>query len=210
MSTPDKMMHNPGHPADAITDHNEKAFQRAIFRTRETILSKNDIITWIDFELPIDYTKKQSDRLDLIGRDNKGAYVLCEVKFKGVSFKGNPNRGNGMPADACKQIINYFSTFRKQYKFFKFHNTTDPKEKCLLEDSFNPQKVRLMVIANDAYWKDCKNSNSPSSKMKINDAVECYSINIKEDEFFKKQHCKREKYTPELPECSWTRVTKYP
>lgn len=72
---------NPRNYAMCIHGISECAFQRAIILGEYSIVDKEDKITWIDIELPVDdSTSSRGKCIDLIGKDSQGHYVLCELK----------------------------------------------------------------------------------------------------------------------------------
>ena len=197
---PYKDMHNPGSPRVLIKDTKEKAFQRAIFYGGASELGVNDSVMWIDYELPVDYSEKKCGRLDLIGKDGNGRFVLCEVKFKGSS-----NRGCGCPSDACKQIDGYYRTMREQSMYFKFHKNAILKN---LDSTFASNKVRLVVIANDAYWRYWRERGALPCNHTTLPNVECYSVAVGEN-VFENQKGTADSYKPYPPEgiSFWCKVT---
>ena len=75
------MKSNPRDYSTLIKSTTETAFQRAIILNKTSIID-NEIVEWLDIELPIDKDRKNARGhcVDLIGRSAKG-YVICELKF---------------------------------------------------------------------------------------------------------------------------------
>jgi hypothetical protein len=146
----------PSSPGKAnlnkIKSTGEKAFQRAIFNRKETILNykelnRSDIINWFDLELPITFNQNSRRRcLDLIGfLDN--IPVICELKYYEIAPSNNP-------IYAVVELLVYYYFICCNYKKLDKYNIhhrivgNDFKWKTIAE---KPQP-KLLVAANIAYW----------------------------------------------------------
>ncbi|MFA5360063.1 MAG: hypothetical protein WC349_03870 [Patescibacteria group bacterium] len=135
-----------------IKSTGEKAFQRAIFNRKETILNykglkRTDIITWFDLELPITFNKNSRRRcLDLIGFSDN-VPVICELKYYEAT------RSN-QPIYAIVELLVYYyfihCNYKKLDKYDIHHHliNNDFKWKVIAEKA----EPKLLVAANSAYW----------------------------------------------------------
>ena len=90
--------HNPKVFTTEISHVSECAFERAIILGKYSILDGKRV-DWLDIEIPVAQSGKPRDRcLDLIGKDEDGRYVLCELKFRRRS------EDNGNPREAANQL----------------------------------------------------------------------------------------------------------
>lgn len=193
-------MHNPHKTLTRIKDVCEKAFQRAIFNGVKSTVDGGDI-TWIDFELPIGKSQSGRDRcFDLIGIDENGRYVICELKFSRKSD------GNGGPDKAGVQVIEYLKDLKKVCKGYKFHDGArlgylKPLNEKTLENA------RLIVAANDEYWRRWYHTDKRRRLHPLNRSVEYYSVAVESDCFFNQKGL-LEHFKPILPKSasSWKRV----
>ena len=167
----------------------ECAFQRAIIQGGTSTV-KGEKITWIDIELPVYGNKSRGKCIDLIGKDSKGNYVLCELKFRKKSDNGGPN-------EATEQLKEYYS-YIKNAEDLKSRDLqhTNAKEKIDWERVAG-ENTRLFVVANEFYWntwlKPSKKQEKPFDK-----DVEYYSVNI--DRYvFEQQKVNSTTYTPKMP-----------
>lgn len=173
-----------------ITDTAERAFQRAIIQGK-TSLVKGEEITWIDIELPVYGDKSRGKSIDLIGKDSKGNYVLCELKFRKERDSDGPN-------EATEQLKGYHEYIKKNAKDLNSMNLkhTNAKEKIDWERVAG-ENTRLFVVANEFYWntwlKPSKKQEKPFDK-----DVEYYSVDVNRYEF-EKQKGKKTAYTPQMP-----------
>ena len=102
------MKSNPRDYSTLIKSTTETAFQRAIILNKTSIID-NEIVEWLDIELPIDKDRKNARGhcVDLIGRSAKG-YVICELKFGNDSNSDSPN-------DAAEEITRYSVEIKNNY-----------------------------------------------------------------------------------------------
>ena len=175
--------HNPGKLSERIGSTRERALQRAILASGRTILGDDDVVEWLDCELPVESgVGRKYKRLDLIGKDSRGNYVLCELKFSGKSRQGADN-----PIAASEQLKEYRERLWGIAETFRFHEGC--KEKELDASRFKSGRTRLMVAADRKYWETWKRKWK-----KLNDGICCtlhadieyYSIDV-DAEAFKKQ-----------------------
>ena len=173
-------------PEDLITDVKEKAFQRAIFHEKESIVARSRV-TWCALESPIDKNREVNSKsrgefnLDLLGRKGKNQYIVCEVKFSCNHIDS--------PQDAADEAFKYFDVIRRDAPILDTIATHHYGEEMfswtdIKEDS------ELWVVANAAYWvywlgnrkkriPEFGYSKHNESKKK----VRCFSIDIPEDYF---------------------------
>ena len=191
--------------------------QRALLL--QTIEGNNPIfngerIEWIDIELPVIITPcSRRPSIDLIGRDSKGALVLCEVKF---------NNRNDSPHKAEMEILGYLAEIILHYEELDNNNIHHPN---MTHSTFNwgeliNTKPRVFIIANRGYWETWQRKydkgmkeNTDKSKvlangMRIKDnSIECYSIDIDRYYFkYLKSKSKEETYNPVLNVFEWTKI----
>lgn len=179
----------------------ECAFQRAIIQGKYSIV-KNEKIVWIDIELPVDDSSHARGKcVDLIGKDSRGNYVLCELKFRKKSDNGNP-------IEATEQLKGYYEEIKKNAielnRIGLGH--TNATEKINWEKVASG-KTRLMVVANDFYWGTWLERSK--KKVKLTDSrTEYYSIEIDRNEF-EKQKGDNNYYTPKMPQNGLTWKEKH-
>lgn len=176
--------------ADKVAHTAECAFQRAIIQGKQSRV-KDDIITWIDIELPVnDSTSARGKCIDLIGKDSKGRYVLCELKFRKKS-------DNGGPEEAASQLKEYYQEIKKNAKelnSIKLHHSN--ASELIDWEKVASDNTRLMVVANKFYWETwCVRKKVLLTEK----GVEYYSVNIDRFEF-KKQKGDKKLYAPYMPE----------
>ena len=135
-----------------IKSTGEKAFQRAIFNKKKTILNykglgRTDIITWFDLELPITFNKNSRRRcLDLIGFSDDTP-IICELKY----YETTPSN---QPIYAVVELLVYYyfilCNYKKLDKYNIHHHLADNdfKWKTIAEKP----KPKLLVAANSVYW----------------------------------------------------------
>lgn len=174
-----KTHHNPGTPRKEIKDTSEKALQRAIWHSEFTILDNGKgNVKWIDFELPVNDSGKARDNcIDLLGIDNSGNYVICEVKYSG---KG---KGHGDPSYASEEVKRYDDQIRQYGRLFKLHKNNKRSTMFSLEH-FLSSEHRLLVVGDQRYW-DIWGSKPTAAQ--VNNKIEHYSISISNDEFIKQR-----------------------
>ena len=82
----DRPPHVPGkyNPLVNVRNKYETALEKAILNIGYSVLGDEKIL-WLDGELPLESKRRGYKRLDLLGIDSKGRYVLCELKFSGES-----------------------------------------------------------------------------------------------------------------------------
>ena len=179
---------NPQVFATEITHVSECAFERAIILGKYSILDGKRV-DWLDIEIPVAQSGNSRDRcLDLIGKDEDGRYVLCELKFR----RGSSDNGN--PVKAANQIMGYLESIRKNYTTLRQH--TNALGDIDWEVVANGD-TRLVIAANHRYWDSWYGPRRPKGKF-IPSGVECYSVNVEQD-IFDRQKGSGLKYTPNMP-----------
>ena len=181
----------PGAYSTKIAHAAECAFQRAIIQGGTSTV-KGEKITWIDIELPVYGDKSRGKCIDLIGKDSKGNYVLCELKFR-------KKRDSGGPKEATEQLKEYYSYIQKNADDLNSMNLMheNAKEKKIDWKKVAAQTTRLFVVANSFYWDTWLILSKKKEKLDDKD-VEYYSVNI--DRYvFEKQKGKNTTYTPQMP-----------
>lgn len=178
--------------ANHVAHTAECAFQRAIIQGKYSIV-KEDKITWIDIELPVDNSASSRGQcVDLIGMDSKGNYVICELKFRKKSDNGNP-------IEATEQLKGYYKNIEhnaKELNRIKLGHTNATMK--IDWEKVASSNTRLMVVANEFYWSTWLERSK--KKVKLTDSkVEYYSVEIDRDAF-EKQKGKNKYYTPQMPE----------
>lgn len=212
---------NPGELDFNIRDTSEKALQRSLLL--QTINGNSpkygsSIINWIDLELPVILSKNaRRPSIDLVGRDENGSLVLCEVKF---------NNTIDSPHDAECEILNYVAEILLHYKELdenEIHHSNMNHMKFKWEEIVD-KKPRVMIIADRGYWEywqrkikmaktaTQKSIRSSAGKMIVRDStIECYSIDIERDYFKKQFDIKKEAkdahYKPFLNVTSWSKIS---
>ena len=174
-----------------VTNTAECAFQRAIIQGRYSFI-KGEKIKWIDIELPVDDSlSKRGECVDLIGKDSKGNYVLCELKFRKRSDHGSPSL-------ATTQLKNYYENIKKnavELNRIKLGHI-NASERIDWEKVASPT-TRLMVVANDFYW-DTWLIRSRKKERLTDKNVEYYSVNVDRFEF-EKQLGDNKNFAPIMP-----------
>lgn len=189
--------HTPGkyNPTVSVRNKYETALEKAIINKGFSYVN-GEKIQWLDGELPIEAKHSDYKRLDLLGLDSSGRYVLCELKFSG---DGEGNKG---PADADGQLMDYGTLVRSYGRWFRIH--TGLKLGHLFDlQGFISCEYRLMVAADQSYWANWKGKNgrrTAAHKRKLTREIEHYSIRVTVDDF-EKQKVAEEKgrYEPMLP-----------
>lgn len=181
----------PNCPRDfsiKIQSTSETAFQRSIWMSHSSQLN-NTIVTWIDIELPVNVSGNPRGKcLDLIGIDNVGRYVLCELKF------GSP--GNGNPSKALKQIQEYADFITLNASILVGHHKRS-EDRWILnwKIASDADKRRLIIAGNDEYWNywiSQRGFEIPKS-----DNVECYTLPIPSNHYIC-QKGNSSRYTPTI------------
>ena len=169
----------------------ECALQRAIIQG-ETSLIKGEGIKWIDIELPVYGDKSRGKCIDLIGKDSKGNYVLCELKFR-------KKRDSGGPKEATDQLKEYYSYIQKNADDLNSMNLghKNAKEKKIDWKKVAAHTTRLFVVANSFYWDTWLILSKKKEKL-VDTDVEYYSVNI--DRYvFEQQKGNSTTYIPKMP-----------
>ncbi len=191
----DRPPHVPGkyNPLVKVRNGYETALEKAILNIGYSIVGGEKVL-WLDGELPLE-SKKRGKRLDLLGIDSKGRYVLCELKFS-----GGGGRGNGDPAEADEQLLQYMRLAREYGKWFALH-TELPHDVSFDREAFLRESPRLMVAADCAYWDQGADTNSRRRKKRILcPEIEHYRIDVGADVFSRqKAEAVDGKYKPTLP-----------
>lgn len=198
----EKPPHNPGKYNSTVSVRNkyETALEKAIINNGFSIVNGERIL-WLDGELPIEAKRDDYKRLDLLGLDASGRYVLCELKFSG---DGEGNKG---PADADGQLLDYEKLVRSYGKWFRIHRGLPQGDRFVLSD-FLTGVFRLMVVADDGYWNLWKEKNAHRSvgrKRELCRDIEHYSIAVTIEDFAKQKESTAENgwYIPSLHRKSW-------
>ena len=176
--------------------HGETAFQRAIF-AEELSNIQGGAVRWIDAELPVGGSVHPRDCcIDLLGIDEKGQYVICELKFG--SKRGTKNSLNY----ACKQLVEYVDVLRSNVDRFRLHAET-ARERDIDVDKLLSPSVRLIVALNERLY----NAWKEKQRLEIPQGVECYAIPVNVNEFLL-QKGSRSEYVPKPPRGGfvWNRI----
>lgn len=199
----EKTPHTTGsyNPSVDVKNDFETALEKAIINTGFSMVGGEKVL-WLDGELPVEAKqrgKSKYKRLDLLGLDSVGNYVLCELKYS-----GGDREGNGDPADADDQLIEYARLLREDGLWFRLHKD------LLIKHNFDFAKYlskppRLMVVADVAYWAIWKNTNSHRTtehKRTLCSEVEHYSIDVSAVDFVHQKEASAVdgRYLPKLPE----------
>lgn len=167
----------------------ECALERAIIQGKTSKLNGFEV-EWLDIELPVNVTgKARGNCIDLIGKDSDNNYILCELKFRRRSFD------NGNPEEAANQIKKYLCMVKEYYKRLHYHRQNGS---LINWEAVALGKTRLVVAANSRYWNSWLGNRRKGRTYKT-EGVECYSINLDQDEF-SRQKGERDKYSPYMPE----------
>lgn len=176
---------HPKEYKEAATENRETKIQRDLYHSNPT----NP--TWWDLELPIgqerNYGKRtKSVRIDLIGKiDNK--LTLCELKYTKIASQ---------PLDAILQLISYYimlcNNAEKLDEFSVHHTNTN---ESFLWTSFKEEPVRLMLLANELFFKNYslstpKNEVAKALIKKLGDkglVIELWTVNENEPISIKKR-----------------------
>lgn len=131
-----------------INDVAEKAFQRALFRSSETIKGEKTLIKWLDIELPVIFNgNPRRDSLDMIGvymnGRQKGTYIICEVKF------AHDNYHSDCPSEAEKELQRYLDSIGdgSYLELNQIHHDNNDFDWRKV-----PLKCEKWILANSAYW----------------------------------------------------------
>ena len=196
MSTNENKPNKPRDFSMKIRSTTETAFQRSIWG-RITSEVGETTVTWIDIEIPVDCSgNPRGQCVDLIGKDNNGRLVLCELKF------GDP--GNGSPAEAAEQIRLYKDYAAKNASSLGHHKKAETRG-TLDWSIVKSTSTRLVVAANSAYWEYWRQRGELEKSSLV--GIECYKLPIDTD-YFENKKPEGETYTPEITEEQniWTPV----
>lgn len=192
------MVRKLNKPEDLITDVKEKAFQRAIFHEKETIVARSKV-TWCALESPIDKNREANGKsrgefnLDLLGKKKNKQYIVCEVKFSCNHIDS--------PQDAANEAFHYYNIIHRDASVLDTIATHHYGEEMFSWTDIKDDS-ELWVVANAAYWafwlgnkKQCIPRFGYSQDQKTKKSVRCFSIDIPEDYFITlKNGC--DKYKP--------------
>lgn len=182
-------MNKPNNPrvfTTEIKSTSETAFQRALWLCKTSII-EGEAISWIDIELPVDISGNARGKcIDLIGKDESGNFVICELKF------GEP--GNGNPHDAQRQLAEYFEQITKNSDFLGQHINARERGNINWHDVAS-NTTRFILAANEAYWQYWLNQRN----LTLPSDVECYELPIPTDYFKLLDKDKNGQYTPSIP-----------
>jgi hypothetical protein len=135
-STPKKFKEN--------ADGGETSLQREIIRADCSVILEKKV-HWIDIELPIILNKKSRRKsIDLIGLEEDGDFVICELKY-GASKDD--------PIKASFQLLSYFLCIlfnASELELTEVHHTNAKRE-------FNWKRIeiantKLVVAGDEKYW----------------------------------------------------------
>jgi len=177
----------PNNPRDfsmKIKSTSETAFQRSIWGCKTSEVG-GTVVTWLDIELPVDRSgNPRGQCVDLIGRDDTGRFVLCELKF------GDP--GNGSPEEAAEQVRLYKDEVVKNANCLGHHKKSE--ERGVLDWAMvATESTRLIVAANRSYWEYWRGRLHSI----VPNGVECYELPI-DSSCFKDQKPADSSYTPAI------------
>ena len=182
--------HNPKEFATKISDVSECAFERAIILGKYSI-PDGKRVDWLDIEIPVAQSGKPRDRcLDLIGKDEDGRYVLCELKFRRRS------EDNGNPLEAADQLNRYLESIKNHYETLGQHRNA---RGYIDWEAVANGATRLVIAANHRYWDSWHGPRRQRGEYVPSAEFECYSVNVDQD-LFAKQKGSYATYTPNMPE----------
>ena len=191
------MANKPNNPRDFnmdIKSTSETAFQRSIWGCKTSEVG-GTIVTWLDIEIPVDRSgNPRGQCVDLVGQDNYGRFILCELKF------GDP--GNGSPDEAAAQVRSYKSEVVKNADCLGHHKKSEQRG-VIDWRQVASETTRLIVAANKAYWDYWRER----LEVVVPDGIECYELPI-DSSCFKDQKPEKSTYTPKITDAqnTWTRV----
>ena len=192
----DRPPHEPGvyNPLVNVRNKYETALEKAILNIGYSVVGGEKVL-WLDHELPLEAKKRGYKRLDLLGVDSEGRYVLCELKFS-----GDGGTGNGDPVEADEQLLRYMRLAREYGKWFALHKDL-PHDVPFDLEAFLRDSPRLMVAADCAYWDFWAGRNSRrKSRRSLSPEIEHYMIDIEANAFSRqKAEAVGEEYEPNLP-----------
>ena len=174
--------------SDRVRHTSECAFQRAIIQGDYSIVN-GEKIKWIDIELPVDDSPSSRGKcIDLIGKDSRGVYVLCELKFRKKS-------DNGGPEEAANQIKGYYEEIKKNADELNKIELGHTHATAKIDwEKVASNETRLMVVANKFYWETwCERKKTVLSDR----SIEYYSVNI-ERYTFERQKGAKVYYKPQM------------
>lgn len=178
----------------------ENALKRAIWIGEKSQLD-GSTVSWIDFELPVHFDGSSRDNcVDLLGIDENGKYVLCELKF-------SCNR-NDSPHFACDELTEYDEQLKTYAPDFKLH-ADNPRSHLFSAASFLEGQYRKVVAADKEYWYYWlrREPNLPTTGFP---EIEFYSIEVDPDEFKnQKEKAGGGEFTPAPPSSglTWVRLS---
>lgn len=191
----DRPPHVPGiyNPLVNVRNKYETALEKAILNVGYSI-ARGEKVLWLDAELPLEAKRRGYKRLDLLGVDSNGRYVLCELKFSGDGI------GNGDPAEADEQLLRYMGLAREYGRWFALHKEL-PHDVPFDLEAFLRESPRLMVAADCAYWDFWAGRNSRRKRRRtLSPEIEHYVINIEANAFSRqKVEAVGVEYEPKLP-----------
>lgn len=203
MSTnqPTKKLSTPGYVSTNIKDTNEKALQRALLMQGTSLLDGKEV-KWLDIELPIEFSENSRRKsVDIIGRDEDGRYLLCELKFS--------NNKTDSPCNAEKELIGYYDLINQNSTELDNNDIHHKKQKIFSWAELINSNPRLCIMADASYWVHWENKVD-SVKLQHPDQVECFAIDIDPDIFVNQQSEQGgEQYTPSLEEDHWHSLYTY-
>lgn len=185
---------NPGNYSTKISSTTETAFQRAII-LGETSLIDNEIVEWLDIELPVDkHRRARGHCVDLIGKSISG-FIICELKF-------GSNSATDSPSYAEEELKRYCKDIEDNYSVLDNSNVHHKNGKMFLWKDI-AKNARYIIAANNQYWEYWLNHR----KVELPHEIACYTISV-DAMCFKQQKGKNVTYTPILPKCDWNKLEK--
>lgn len=196
---------------DSIKSTGEKAFQRAIFNSKKSILDYQrsaglETVTWLDIELPVALNRNPRRKcIDIIGSLD-GIPVICELKYHERSPSNHPIYG------VVELLIYYYfihCNYQKLDKYDVHHHLVlkDFKWEVIVKNGF-PQ---LLLVANKKYWDYWFNRlNKNELAKQVFDLGVLLDANIHlfeaPNEDFIMQKGNKPSYKPELQSNVWTKI----
>lgn len=175
-----------------INDISEKAFQRAIFRSEQTIRGAKTSIKWLDIELPVIINgNARRDSLDMIGvylnGRNRGTYIICEVKFAHDDYHSDS------PSKAAEELQRYLDGIGdgKELEENEIHHDNNEFDWRNVS-----KKCEKWILANSSYWAYWLGH---LNKWSFEDDIYYCYIDTP-GVTFQKQKGNKSSYIPEMPE----------
>lgn len=196
-----KKLSTPGMVSFTIKDTNEKALQRAVLKQGQSYID-GKTVEWLDIELPVEFSENaRRPCIDLIGRDEDGRYLLCELKFS--------NNKTDSPCDAEKELIGYYNLIKQNSTELDNNDIHHKEEKTFSWAELVNSNPRLCIMADASYWVYWENK-ADRVKLQHPDLVECLAIDI-DSNVFADQRAEQggEQYTPSLEENYWHSLYTY-